>query len=117
MSRLDDLPEFKKYVLKVFPKATDHEIDHYLWNHTPFPYFWDSNDPEIDILKSLRILKATLEKDREPCYFCNRPAKQCQDLCPACLSEYDDTDKDKDRASGPVKKKCRPNRVSPLVKK
>lgn len=62
-------------VRKVFPGASDSEADSLLWNHTGYPGFWRTGNPERDILHSLRCLKRTLDSGRQPCAFCNGVAK------------------------------------------
>lgn len=68
----------------VFPRASDEEAHSMLWGHTGFPGFWHTDDPRLEIIRSMKVLKATLKKERCPCDFCNQPAMRKGTLCVDC---------------------------------
>lgn len=71
-------------VRRVFPRASDDEAWGMLWSHTGWPGFFHTDDHGREIVKSLRKLKETLNKERSPCDFCNGPAMRKGTLCVDC---------------------------------
>lgn len=67
-------------VREVFPGVSNEEAGYLLWNHSPYPH---SCDPK-DIIKSLKVSKATWDAGKQPCILCGKPAEENSVDCKKC---------------------------------
>lgn len=71
-------------VRRVFPDASGKQVESLLWNHTGWPAFWRTGNPERDILHSLRQLKRAMARGKSVCMGCTRDVEHEGDMCGRC---------------------------------
>lgn len=60
-----------KIVLEYFPKASEEDMDHILWNHTGFPGFWRGDQPiETTLRQQLAVYREICDLDMLQCDLC-----------------------------------------------
>lgn len=67
-------------ISKVFPEATEHDLDYVLWNRTPFPF--DAN-PRV-LFKHADGYRRACANNIVLCELCSRPARREKWTCASC---------------------------------
>ena len=80
-------PTALSVVRRVFPDVTRQQAHDLLWDRTRWP-FYGKGEAVREIVKALRVLKATLKAGKWACDNCNRPVRGTNFLCPACARAW-----------------------------
>ncbi len=80
-------PTALSVVRRVFPTVTRKQAHDLLWDRTAWP-FYGKDEAVREIVKALRVLKATLDAGKRPCDHCNRPVGRNGHQCPACARAW-----------------------------